>query len=391
MRVWIIWPQAPSAKLLALVESSGGTVVHVDDLLDHAEERFTSMDADLILISSMTQGSQEVSDWIVQQRFNYQEVRWVVACPSMTDHPEITPWLHQWLNAGVYDWVFEGEHFARDLQDRLARPLSWHDAASVLGGPQAMPTWASLRHPPRTAVGTRVATPESSPLEPLRREVVVVSPAKPIVVAVVGITAGTGTSCVVAGVAEYLEALGQHTMIVEPPQATTSTHQDWEPALRAAVSSGEPRWTDLRAQRKWSYFVMDCHLQWGSVPVETDLLLVVGPGQPHRWGRWTDWHKALRERRRLMGIANMLYLVSPGPHADAIAARLRVIEEVGARPVLCAPDILQESPSDVWEQVLGSILPQIDPRQPRSASVWTKFLGKHSRRLFSKQQAHIPN
>lgn len=367
MRVWIIWPQAPQAPLLTLIQSVGGLVVQVDDMLDRAEEHYTAVEADVVLINSLTPGSQDLADWIIQRRFERRDLRWVVAFPPQNEYQPVTRWLRKLLQANVYDWVFEGSSFVQNLQQRLTTPAEWADAVTVLGGPQAVGPWEGAvlvpGHPANPTQPQGDPPPVSD--EPVRREVVVVSPSKPILIAVAGISTGVGTSCAAVGIAERLEVLGQRTILVELDQAKTSTYADWQPALAADVAGPDDRWDLLPLKRTWSYIVIDCHTLWGSVPAAADLIVMVGPGHAHRWARWTDWEKGILDHRKKLDVGKSAYLVAPGPAAADIANRLRQREVFHNVPVLTAGDVFQEADGEAWDRLLTPVLPPVSNPKTR--------------------------
>ena len=379
MRIWLIWPQAPHGPLLKLLDAVGGTVVQTDDTLDAAEQRFATVDADVVLINSTTPGTQELATWIVHRRVQRQSLRWVVAVPSLMEFPFATRWLYQLLRAGVYDWVFEGEDFGQDLQQRLTTPWTWVDAVRVLGGPDAIARWDETLSGDRpswvesSTVAPTPATPALPPADsspPIRREVVVVSPAKPVIIAVAGLFPGMGATCTAVGLAERLEQLGQHSVLVELNKVRSPALRDWQPPLQASVAEPDARWDLLPLQRIWSYIVIDCHTLWQSVPPYADLVVLVGPGHWHRWGYWSDWERGVQERRKGIDPAKGVYVIAPGPHQDAVQKQLKESEILAGLRIMPAPDVFANPADTGWDAILAPVLPALPAASHPRRRLW---------------------
>ncbi|PSR26174.1 MAG: hypothetical protein C7B43_14530 [Sulfobacillus benefaciens] len=371
MRIWLIWPQVPQERMLSLIQAVGGQVVQTDELLDRAQEHLATVEADVVIVNSLTPGTDDLVDWLIRRKYDREDLRWVVAFPSLAEYPRATRWLYLLLRAQIFDWVFEGDTFTQDLQHRLITPWKWSDAVTVLGGPDAIRKWDealsgdrpdAVRSPDE---GPIFAAAPAEPAPPGRREVVVVSPAKPVIIAVASLAPGMGASCAAAGMAERLEALHQPSVLVELAKVRTQTFADWQPALQATVAGPDDRWDLLPVQRKWSYILVDCHTLWQSLPVFADLIVLVGPGHWHRWGYWSDWERGVREGRKGLDVAKGQYLVAPGPQAAEIQKRLKDLEGLAGMPIACAPDVFADPASAAWDAILAPVLPALPDKTRR--------------------------
>jgi len=259
MRVWMIWPQPTPTALLQVIESVGGMIVRTDSYLDQAESEATSVEADVVLINSLTPGTQDVAAWIVRRRFERGDLRWIVAFPGLNTHPTVHAWLDQLLRASVFDWVFEGPDFLAHLRDRLTTPWEWDDAAKILGGPQSFGRWqetprstASSSAPssdPTSSPGSkpaapkrfrwslkrpRVLTPEPSISTPpesghapeivtvdhetfVERRVPITN--RSVLIAVWGAVPGTGATTLSGALGCFLSAYGPTTVLDHAPMA----------------------------------------------------------------------------------------------------------------------------------------------------------------------------
>lgn len=257
--------------------------------------------------------------------------------------------MAQLVALGIYDFIPDDAPLplALDNPATFADAVRWHGES---------PAVAPRRLVLPTASASGAVTPVA---DAERRAVLYVSPQRPVVIAVAGIAAGVGTSCVAGALAERLTALGQQTVLSDLDQQTT-TFRDWQPALHADVAGAIEHWSDLPAQRQWSYIVLDCHTHWvqgGGIPEAVDLVIEVGPGAMHRWGRWTDWIKSIEEHKRAFDLSKGIYVIAPGPQADAIADRLRRQSNFSDTPILLAADVFAAPEATAWDPILQSVLP----------------------------------
>lgn len=398
MRVWLVWP-GNTDLVRAVVESADGVVSGADAMLIEDPAHWADLDADVVLVNSLTPGASDFLDWMVPCHAMRSDIRWVIALPRPDEHPATAMWPTRLFYEGVFDWVVEGPRFREELRHRLTTPRSWQAARQAVGGmmgrvppaprgdrlPYRLPGDPDSDPGPPPAERTRgpgllervkdqvkdrmpfvartgppsAAPPDSDPppAPPTRREVVVASPAKPVVIAVVGVALGVGTSSVVVGVAERLHFLGQRVVIAEVDPTLTYSH--WRPELTVDVAPGQTPWSVLPTERKWSYIVVDCHIRRTGIPPIADLILVVGPGAPHRWGRWEQAARALMHPPWLADYASVEVCVGPDRYASHTVARLKTTEPYRRWSMRVVPDLADPAQAAAWDPFVASFLPGI--------------------------------
>lgn len=283
----------------------------------------------------------EPPDILAVRRFRVARphTRIVIELPESLQPPDAG--VAECVGMGVYD---------------LVRPT--HAVAATL---QTQPTYADVVQ----WAGAGGADPDPPVVT---REVVLVSPERPVILALVGVGAGVGTSCAAMSLGARLTALGQRAVLAEPAAVMSDTFHLWQPTPGADVAPTDQPWSVVAAQRRWAYVVVDCHTLWRAVPPEADRVLVVGPGSLHRTALWERWLEAEAAGQRPVWPKRTIYVVSPGPHAHQVERLVR--RQVPApTPVLIAPDLWQDPAGAAWDAALHPLVPGA-----RSARRWWRRL-----------------
>ncbi|MCY0885791.1 MAG: hypothetical protein OWV35_07905 [Firmicutes bacterium] len=326
------------------------TVVATAETLEAIEPAIQAHHPTLIVISEGCPGLVPWDTLWARVRYAAPDARVALVVEAVT--PDSRRLIQGAAQYGVYH-VLVGAPTADTWVATLTAPRTIQD---VLGWfPDAPASWTPPPAPDEPGDSPAPVLAAAAP-----REVLVVSPAKPVILAVVGIAAGVGATCAAVGLAERLARLGQRAVLAEPASARTAAWTAWPTALAADTAPPDQAWEACLAQRYWSYLVVDCHTQWRAAPAIADRIVVVGPGDPHRWAYWSFWAEARDQGRRALPADRVLYAVAPGPFAERVADRVRRDVAAGA-PVAVAADVFRDPAATTWDAVLGPLLPPAPP------------------------------
>lgn len=331
-----------------------------------------------LLVTNYLVGQQPLASALYHVRHAHPDLRIAVLVDRDTeDNRKLIRAIAQF---GIYN-IFVGQPQPSDLVRLITETWTWHDsAASYLTADATPPPVEPINSSVSRPVAPPVATGDEPPLT--RREVVVVSTTKPVLIAVAGIIPGAGTSNAVAGIAERVHLLGHPAVVTELNHTGMLDAYDGLHAER-----GEPNvsWQDLRARRRWSYIVVDCQVLWSNIPREADLVLFVGPGATTRWFRWDSWIRGLpAKQRQLPDPALVRYGVAPHPMADAVIQRLRGLPELQPSLVVAIPEWGTAPVDEAWDNLIAPVLPAgvsapAKSRWGRGAPLLKKLKGGHPR------------
>ncbi len=327
-----------------------------------------------LLITNHLKGQQPLESALYHVRHAHPNLRIAVLLDQDTDANRAL--MGTITRLGIHN-VFVGKPRPSDLVRLVTETWTWQDSAA-----SSLPAEAT---PPPVNAPVSAAAPVPSASRPAevpplsRREVVVVSTAKPVLIAVAGIIPGAGTSNAAAGIAERVQMLGHSTVITELHH--TGMLDAYE-GLHAERGEPNVSWQDLRARRRWSYIVLDCQVLWSNIPREADLVIFVGPGATTRWFRWDSWIRGLPAKRRQLPDPGVLrYGVAPHPMADAVTQRLRA--ELQPSIVVRVPE-WGTFVDDAWDDLIAPVLPasttpSSPPRWGRRGPLFKKLMGGRTR------------
>ncbi len=265
---------------------------------------------------------------------------------------------------GIYD-LAQG----LSLAEALSREASYADAVRWHVEPQAPPRGRGLLRAP---AGPQ---PEVQVRERVVERRVAVS-SRPVEIRVGGVGAGVGTTTLACAIGHYLARQGHRTVLVEvgePSLAVLADRNDpgrWTGELdvyprQPGAEATSPR--ELVRARSHAYVVADVgiltdeHLQ-----SDADLVVLVIPGDPHRYLRAEAWRQAHRDLPEGLRVA-----VVGGSNSRQVADTWR--ELAGIEPV-----VVPIAPAHSWppgggkgEQVLdqalaallGDLVPEGRPRK----------------------------
>lgn len=358
----------------------GWTAVSVaastDTLLEAAQAN--GRDWTTLLVTHHLSGDVSLPEVLFQIRRLHPQLRIAVLLDT-ADSESRQALIGQLSQAGIVNLLAGTVDFPALVQ-LVTTDLSWSDTIA-----RYLQTVSSAPIPQQRRIVLPPSSPDEASHEPSAERVPVffVSPNRPVIIAVAGIAAGVGTSCVAAALAERLTALGQETVLCDVNQQTT-TFADWRPSLKADVAGPTDHWSSLPARRKWSYIILDCHTDWvgRGIPDAAEIVIEVGPGAAHRWGRWSDWERSLKDQTRTFDRSKSIYVIAPGPQASEIAERLHRREMFQGVPIVQAADVFTSPDSEAWDPILHAVMPAPARRSSKSrlpTMRLPKFLQRSSR------------
>ena len=256
-----------------------------------------------------------------------------------TDLTPPNPDLAQVVGLGIYALVPESSDFTIAAR----REYTFTDAAPWQGSV-------------RTFEDPEAATDIPRDHGVLRRTVLVASPAKPVVMVVVGTHPGVGVSSVAVHLANTLADAGHATVLAEGQ--TTETYALWPGTIHADRTPTATPVAGLVAQRRWSYIVLDGGAyRWEAVP-QADLVVVVGPGALHQRHHWQHVAKRFAAATRAHPALLCVALVRSSPTAAQTVAWLRERwgDLEGTIGIFVEAD-------GVWPRVLAPVLPTESARR----------------------------
>ena len=261
----------------------------------------------------------------------------VIELPADLTPPN--PDLAQVVGLGIYALVPESSDFTIAAR----REYTFTDAAPWQG-------------PVRTFDDPERVTDPSQDRVIARRTVLVASPAKPVVIVVVGTHPGVGVSSVAVHLANTLADAGHATVLTEAQD--TETYGLWPGPIHADRAPSAPPVDDLVAFRRWSYIVLDAGAyRWEAVS-QADLVVVVGPGALHQRHHWQHVVKRFAAAARAHPALLRVALVRPSPTA---AKTVEWLNEQWAA-LEGSIGIFVEA-DGVWPRVLAPVLPAESARR----------------------------
>ena len=195
--------------------------------------------------------------------------------------------LAQLVALGIYGIVTEE---SADFAEATSRPYTYADAAHWQGGSVG---WDDEKEP-------------AKPLKPIQWRTVEVEKkiavsARPVLIAVVGVSPGVGCTTTAVSVASLLAAMNHEVALAETGNAPAAL-DSWAEDLPKGITifaSPSPDPLELVRRREWAYVVVDTGAisEWSAIrDWQADLTILVGPGDKHRFARWEPLVKAIPEQ-----------------------------------------------------------------------------------------------
>ena len=294
-------------------------------------------------------------DAVRRFRVSRTETRMMIEIPDDLSPPQ--PLLGQCVALGIVDFV----PVSLPFQDACHRHPTYADVARWQGG-----AWSWEDGAPDTT-----EQPASVREPPEKQVVLIASPARPVVLLVLGVHIGAGATTTALALAQTLHEAGHSTVLTEAMPTDTYRRIDTDHLGYAVVLPGPPllrqafvparHVQSLIGRRTWSYIVVDgVSYQWDLAQKVADMVVVIGPGALYRqakWGPVTERLMALRQVRPEVMVACVL-------HADPGAAEtVQVLRETMAAVSDPPVGIFCETP-EVWPDLLAPVLPWPSIRLP---------------------------
>ena len=298
--------------------------------------------------------STRAVDALRRFRVARSETRIVIAIPEDREAPDAL--LGACVGLGIWDIVPESLTFP----EALNRTPSYADVARWQG---STVSWEEEH--PESPVSPSGPIPREPPL---RQTVLVASPARPVVILVVGTHLGAGVTTTAVAMANTLSQAGHATVLTEV--ARTPTYAEYPDPIDADTVSPEPpeptrptkptqHIQSLIGRRQWSYVVVDANVtHWGLAAV-SDMVVIIGPGTWYRAWKWEAAAKRLQEARQINpGLVAAAVLHSDDDTVSDTLEWLRTTQwptpQDGGEPI----GLFVQGPEDVWTRVLAPVLPQ---------------------------------
>jgi hypothetical protein len=254
--------------------------------------------------------------------------------------------LAQWVSLGIYDIVTSSADSLTVISNTstIADALRWTGHQVLQVSPDAAADFN-----------------QKSALRIVEKPVPVPMSARPVLIVVAGVADGVGTTTTATGIAQFLTQYGT----VALGEYGSPALAEWQSALSASGLTlhpdPAPTPLDLVRQHQWAYVIADVGAPppstWTTIVAwEPDLVVLVGPGDAHRLGRW-----------RSMGTAAMVGDLGPVMIRAALvggkpAETRRVAEalrrdahwDVVTLPAASAPRKIRDA---AWRAVLAPVIP----------------------------------
>lgn len=330
---------------------SAGYTVHQGPAQDPWEQSLRALSrapADILWIDFAGLEREQGAGLTALRRFRVArpQTRILVDIPEDLEAPNAV--MAEIVGLGVLDIVPE----ALPLEEALARHPTYADVARWQGGALSWDS-ASPENPP----------PRSLQQQPPERQVVLVaSPARPLVILVLGTHLGAGVTTTAVAVANTLSDAGHAVVLMEA--LDTGAYTRYPERIAATVDnpqseSNEPpadRIKRLIGLRQWSYIIVDGNPTLWGLASSVDMVVVVGPGAWHRAWRWESVAKRVQEARlRHSGL-----LITAVLHADqGVTQTVEWLSQVlwaEAETASMNGGIFIQSEA-VWPKLLAPVLP----------------------------------
>ena len=269
----------------------------------------------------------------------------VVEIPADLTPPN--PDLAQLVALGIYGIVTESADFA----EATSRPYTYADAAHWQGGSVA---WEDEKEP-------------AKPLKPIQWRTVEVEKkiavsARPVLIAVVGVSPGVGCTTTAVSIASLLAAMNHEVALAEvgnAPAALASWAEDLPKGI-TPFANPAPDPLELVRRREWAYIVVDA----GAIPSwdvirdwQADLTILCGPGDHHRFARWESLARAVP-----IGTIAVGAVVGGGKNAPKVVDGLQKEAELPAFAVADPNTKHRKDNGGALLDLLAPVLPDSRPR-----------------------------
>ena len=245
---------------------------------------------------------------LVQYRTLRPTTRIVVEVPDELEPPDSE--VAKWVQLGVYDIARSQSDFSLVIQN----PATIADALA----------WTGLQ-----PVDSDTESSGPKPLKPVQFRTIEVekkisTSARPVLIAVVGVSPGVGTTTTAVSAATLLAGMGHEVALAES-LSTPPALDHWESELPKGVTpfaSPAPDPIELVRRREWAYIVVDAGAipEWAAIREwQADLTVLVGPGDKHRFARWEPLVRAIPEQ---YGASIVAGAIAGGKDGDKIVRAL---------------------------------------------------------------------
>jgi hypothetical protein len=283
------------------------------------------------------------------------ETRILIEIPDDLSPPQAL--LGQCVALGIVDFV----PVSLPFPDACDRHPTYADVARWQGG-----AWSWEEGP--------TETPEQPAIvrEPPEKQVVLIaSPARPVVLVVLGAHIGAGATTTALALAHTLSQAGHSTVLTEAMPTDTYRRIDTDRLGYAVVlpEPPPPRQTfsparhvqSLIGRRTWSYIVVDgVSYQWDLAQKVGDMVVVIGPGSPYRQAKWHPVAERLTALHQARPDVISVCVLHADPGAAETVQVLRETMQTASDP---PTGVFLETP-DVWPDLLAPVLPWPSVRLP---------------------------